>query len=308
MVVTLPNPEVTPNWQTYAPADCMPDPSVCAEDHRFWEEWDLSTFTRAIDSSFGAIASQGKYYGVMLLMPLADSATFWNNIQLMYSSAASHDLALQVVLFPKSKYGAESCYLYSANAPSACATAAGTTTAIAYQQLLKLMNYVENLGGACSGNTFNRPFSIWYGWSNLPGYGVLSSFWNSLPTAPCNLQAAYITWLDTGYSGAPEVGQLQAYVTKTLGQPYWVNTELYSSAQIQQYATTYLPYQTVINGYYGAATTADWAQGMCANWKTAGQPGQLGFWNFSDRDVMPIELYRAYINGSMANANTICQQ
>ncbi len=316
MVVTLPNPQVTPNWRTYAPADCLPDPSVCAEDQRFWEEWDFSTFAQAIDSSFTAMASQGRYYGVMLLMPLTDSATFWNNIQLMYSSAASHNLAFQAVLFPKFKYSvpnasgpnAESCYLYKASAPGTCQTVTGTTTAVAYQQLLKLMDFVENLGGACSGGASNRPFSIWYGWSSLPGYAVLRSFWKSLPTTPCNLQASYITWLDTGYSGAPEVEQLQDYVTQTLGQPYWVNTELYSSAQIQQYATTYSPYQTVITGYYGATTTAAWAQGMCTNWKTAAQPGTLGLWNFSDRDVAPIELYRAYINGAMANANQICKE
>ncbi len=251
----------------------------------------------------------------MLLMPLADSPNFWNNIQLMYGAAAGHDLALQVVLFPKDKYGipgttngdGEFCYLYNANAPETCQTVPGTTTAVAYQQLLKLMNFVQNLGGSCSNQSFNRPFSIWYGWPTMPGYAALSSFWSSLPTSPCNLQASYITWLDTGYTNAPEVGQLQTYVTKTLGKPYWVNTELYSTDQIQANATTYLPYQTIINGFYGADNPAAWAQGMCANWQTAGQPEQFGFWNFYDRDVAPVEAYRAYINGSMADANTICQ-
>jgi hypothetical protein len=315
-VITLPNPQVTPNWQTYAPADCQSDPNVCADDHRFWEEWDFSTFAQAIDSSFAVIASQGKYNGIMLLMPLTDSPTFWSNLQLMYDSAASHNLALQAVLFPKSKYNvanvsgpdAETCYLYSSNAPGTCQTVTGTTTAVAYQKLLKLMNFVENLGGGCSGGASRRPFAVWYGWSTLPGYQVLSDFWKSLPTSPCNLQASYITWLDTGYSSAPEVAQLQTYVTQTLGKPYWVNTELYSSAQIQGSATRYLPYQTVITGYYAATTTADWAQGMCAKWNTAGQPGQMGFWTFYDRDVISlIEQYRAYINGSMAVASTICQ-
>ncbi len=228
-------PSAPPSWRAYAPASCLPDPSVCAEDHRFWEEWDFSNFSQAIDASFATIATQGNYYGIMLLMPLADSPVFWNNIQLMFGAAASHNLAFQVVLFPKAKYGianttnanAEFCYLYNVNAPATCQTVPGTTTAVAYQQLLKLMNFVQNLGDSCASQSFNRPFSIWYGWSTMPGYAVLSSFWNSLPIAPCNLQASYITWLDTGYN---------------------------------------------------------------------------------DRDVDPIEQYRAYINGGMANANQICKE
>jgi hypothetical protein len=45
----------------------------------------------------------------------------------------------------------------------------------------------------------------------------------------------------------PEVQRLQKYVVKQLKRPYWVNTELYSTAQIQQYETTNAPYQTIIS-------------------------------------------------------------
>jgi len=31
----LPNPEVTPNWRTYAPTDCQSNPDACAQDNRF---------------------------------------------------------------------------------------------------------------------------------------------------------------------------------------------------------------------------------------------------------------------------------
>ena len=37
-VFTLPNPQVTPNWRTYAPAACQADPDSCAKDNRFWEQ------------------------------------------------------------------------------------------------------------------------------------------------------------------------------------------------------------------------------------------------------------------------------
>ena len=88
-------------------------------------------------------------------------------------------------------------------------------------------------------------------------------------TGPCNFQASYITWLDSGFAGTPEVQQLQKYVIGSLHRHYWVNTELYSSSQIQQYQTMYAPYQTIITGYWGAADAASWAQGMCAAWNTA---------------------------------------
>ena len=117
-VFTLPNPQVTPNWRTYAPSPCQSDPDACANDHRFWELWNFSNFQSAIDASFSAIQSKGKYQGVMMILPLGDTTAYWNNIQLMYKSAAGHGVQLEVVLFPKWKYGAEYCYLYKTGAPS----------------------------------------------------------------------------------------------------------------------------------------------------------------------------------------------
>ncbi len=306
-VFTLPNPQVTPNWQTYAPPDCQSNPDTCAGDHRFWEEWDFNNFQTAIDTSFAAVNSLGKYQGVMLNLPLGDTPSYWNNIQLMYQSAAAHGVVLQVALFPKWKYGSEYCYLYNTNAPSSCQLIAGSTAAIANQKLVNLMNFVQNLGGACPTGSYNNQFAVWYGWSGFsPGYGVLKNFWQSLPTTACNLQASYITWLDSGFAGTSEVQQLQKYVVKRRHQSYWVNTELYSTAQIQQYDTTYAPYQTIITGYWGAADITSWAQGMCAKWNTALQPIRLGVWTFYDRDVSPIEEYRGYINGSMAAIGSMC--
>jgi hypothetical protein len=305
-VFTLPNPMVTPSWRSYAPGDCNADPDSCAEDNRFWEEWDFSVFASDIDNAFNAIHSQGNYQGVMLLMPLGDTLTFWNNIQLIYQSAANNGVSLEVVVFPKWKYGPEWCYLYNTSSPSGCPTVSGTSTAVAYQQLIKQMYFVQNLGGTCSNNSFNIPFAVWYGWDSSPGYQVLSDFWGSLPNTGCNLQASYITWLDTPFSGSWEVEQLQTYVVTQLNQPYWVNTELYSAAQIQQYATTYAPYQTIITGYWGAPDTTNWAQGMCSNWNMALQPAFLGVWTIYDRDISPIEDYRSYINGSMADVTSIC--
>jgi hypothetical protein len=212
IVATLPNPQMTPNWRSYAPSDCASDPDACTNDHRFWEEWDFSPFKAGIDASFTAIASQGKYQGVIVVMPLADSSLFWSNIQLIYNSAAAHGLSFQPVLFPKFKYGSgEWCYLYSTGAPSVSCQIASGTTALAYQQLLKEMNFIQNLGGACSSGTYTRPVSIWYGWSSEPGYDVLSRFWNSLSTSGCNLRASYVTWLDTPYTTVPEVKQLQRF-------------------------------------------------------------------------------------------------
>jgi hypothetical protein len=92
----------------------------------------------------------------------------------------------------------------------------GTTNAVAYQKLLKLMQYAQTLNGPCTTGTYKRKFAVWYGWSDFsPGYSRLKEFWQSLPTndTSCgrNLQASYITWLDTPYSGLPEVKQLQSY-------------------------------------------------------------------------------------------------
>jgi hypothetical protein len=306
-VFTLPNPVVTPSWRGYAPEACTSNPDACAGDSRFWEKWDFSVFSSAIDDSFKAVSLQGKYQAAMMIMPLGDTPTFWNNIQLVYQSAASKGVALQVVLYPKWKYGAEWCYLYNAKAPASCPTVTGTTTAVAYQQLRKLMSFVENRGSGCANSSVNIPFAIWYGWHNFsPGYDVLRNFWQSLPTSGCNLRASYITWLDTAFAGTPEVLRLQQYATKVLNQPYWVNTELYTTAQILQYSAAYAPYQTIITGYWGAADVTRWAQGLCSKWNTALQPARLAAWTFYDRDVSPIELYRSYINGSMAVIGSIC--
>jgi hypothetical protein len=259
-VFVLPNPVVTPNWRSYAPANCASNPDACAGDSRFWEQWQFSVFGSAIEASFKAVRQQGKYQAVMMLMPLGDTPTFWNNIQLVYQSAASQGVALQVVLFPKWKFGAEWCYLYNTNAPSSCPTVTGTTTAVAYRQLRKMMSFVENLGPGCNNSSFNIPFAIWYGWSNFsPGYDVLKNFWQSLPTSGCNFRASYITWLDTAFTGTTEVQRLQKYAITKLGKPYWVNTELYTTAQIQQYDATYAPYQTIITGYWGATDITSWA-------------------------------------------------
>jgi hypothetical protein len=306
-VFTLPNPEVTPNWRTYAPSACQSDPDACAEDNRFWEKWDFSHFQTGIDTSFAAVASQGQYEAVMIIIPLGDTPRYWNNIQLIYQSAASHSVGLQAVLFPKWKYGEEYCYLYNANAPSGCQLVSGTTIAVAYRKLIHLMNFMQNLGSTCKSGTYNMQFAIWYGWSNFsPGYSVLKNFWQSLPASTCNLRASYITWLDTGFSGTSAVQRLQKYAVTRLNQPYWVNTELYSTSQIQQYDTTYAPYQTIITGYWGASNAATWAQGMCSLWNTALQPVGLGIWTFYDRDVPPFEEYRSYIDGSMAVIGSIC--
>ena len=310
-VFTLPNPQITPNWRSYAPIDCQSSPDSCAQDNRFWEEWDFSNFQSAIDSTFAAVSSMGQYQTVMMLMPLGDAPAYWKNIELMYNSATAHGVQLQFVVFPKWKYGAEYCYLYKTGAPSACQLVSGTTAAIAYQKILKLMNFAQSLSGSCTAGLFNRAVAIWYGWSDFsPGYTGLKNFWQSLPQKStangCNLQAAYITWLDTPYSGTAEVQQLQKNVVTQLKRPYWVNTELYSTAQIQQYYATYAPYQTVITGYWGASDISSWAKGMCANWNTAAQPARLASWTFYDQDLGSSESYRAYINGAMAAIGSIC--
>jgi len=305
-VFVLPNPVVTPNWRSYAPSNCASNPDACTGDSRFWEQWHFSVFGSAIAASFKAVRQEGKYRSAMMLMPLGDTPTFWNNIQLVYQSAVRQGVSLQVVLFPKWKYGAEWCYLYVANAPASCPTITGRTTAVAYRKLRKMMNFVEKLGPGCTNSSFNIPFAIWYGWRNFsPGYDVLKNFWQSLPTSGCNLRASYITWLDTAFTSTTAVQRLQKYAIQ-LGQPYWVNTELYTVSQLQQYSATYAPYQTIITGYWGASDITGWAQGMCSKWNTALHPGRLGAWTFYDRDISPIELYRSYINGSMAVIGSIC--
>ena len=43
-----------------------------------------------------------------------------------------------------------------------------------------------------------------------------------------------------------------------LKRAYWVNTELYSTAQLKAHYKTYSPYQTIITGYWGASDAASW--------------------------------------------------
>lgn len=311
-VFTLPNPDITPAWRTYATTfACKDKPGQCAKDSRFWEQWDFSNFQDAIDNAFASVKSEGKYQGVMMILPLGDTSKYWNNIRLVYASAKAHGVGLQFALFPKWKFGNEWCYLYNEAAPSGCKLATGTTQALAYQKLLNLMKFVQNLGGACGAGGYNNQFAAWYGWGKFsPGYAALKRFWLSLPTSAgtngCSLQASYLIWLDTSHTGNTDVQQLQDYVVKTLKKPLWVNTELYSATQIEQFADTYQPYQTVVSGFWGATTIRDWAQGMCATWKTAQEPTRLGVWTFSDRDISPFEQYRSYINENMASVGAIC--
>jgi hypothetical protein len=310
-VLTLPNPQITPAWRTYAPSACQPSPEACAGDNRFWEQWDFKNFQSAIDSTFAAERSMGQYQGVMMILPLGDTSTYFNNIRAMYNSASSHGVQLQLVVFPKWKFGGEYCYLYNSNSPAACPAASGTTTAVAFRKLIKLMNFAQTLSGPCTAGSYNRNIAVWYGWGDFsPGYAALKNFWQALgrqgSLSGCNLQAAYITWLDTPYSGTAEVQQLQKYVVNQLKRPYWVNTELYSAAQIQANYSTYAPYQTIITGYWGASDLTSWAKGMCAHWNTAAQPVRLASWTFYDMDLTSSESYRAYINGGMAAMSSIC--
>ena len=311
-VFTLPNPQITPAWRTYASSACQASPEACAGDNRFWEQWDFKNFQSAIDSTFAAVQSMGRYQGVMMILPLGDTPTYWNNIRVMYNSASNHGVQLQLVVFPKWKFGGEYCYLYNSNSPAACPVASGTTTAVAFRKLWKLMNFAQTLSGPCTAGTYNRQHCgvVWLGrlFARVRRSEELLAI--SCPDKArangCNLQAAYITWLDTPYSGTAEVQQLQKYVVNQLKRPYWVNTELYSAAQIQANYSTYAPYQTIITGYWGASDVTSWAKGMCAHWNTAAQPVRLASWTFYDMDLTSSESYRAYINGGMAAMGSIC--
>ena len=196
--------------------------------------------------------------------------------------------------FPSGSSAAEYCYLYNSNAPAACPVASGTTTAVAFRKLVSLMNFAQTLSGPCTAGTYNRKIAVWYGWGDFFARVRRSEELLAISSPKgssngCNLQAAYITWLDTPYSGTAEVQQLQKYVVNQLKRPYWVNTELYSAAQIQANYSTYAPYQTIITGYWGASDVTSWAKGMCAHWNTAAQPVRLASWTFYDMDLTSSE-------------------
>jgi hypothetical protein len=207
----------------------------------------------------------------MLLMPLTDAGYFRNNFTIMHQYALAHGVALQPVLFPKWKYGAEWCYLYRTpppndpNVANNCQLDSSTGQTLAFENLVSVMDFSQGLVGCTNPGTPPTPgFAVWYGWStsefpeqtaqSQPGE-ILENFWQSLPTggtlSGCNLQAAYITWLDTGYTNNPDVQALQLYV-KNHGGLQWVNTELYSDSQIVAGYNLYTPYQTVITGYWNA--------------------------------------------------------
>ena len=52
----------------------------------------------------------------------------------MYDSANNHGVQLQLVVFPKWKFGGEYRYLYNSNAPAACPVASGTTHGCGFQK------------------------------------------------------------------------------------------------------------------------------------------------------------------------------
>ena len=167
------------------------------------------------------------------------------------------------------------------------------------------MNFAQTLSGPCTAGSYHRPHCgvVWLGrlFARLRrSEELLAIPWQKGSSSGCNLQAAYITWLDTPYSGTAEVQQLQKYVVSQLKRPYWVNTELYSAAQIQANYSTYAPYQTIITGYWGASDVTSWAKGMCATGTRRAQPVRLASWTFYDMDLTSSESYRAYINGGMA--------
>ena len=70
---TLPNPQITPAWRTYASSACQASPEACAGDNRFWEQWDFKNFQSAIDSTFATVESMGQYQGIMMILPLGDT-------------------------------------------------------------------------------------------------------------------------------------------------------------------------------------------------------------------------------------------
>ncbi len=323
-VFTLPNEAVTPNWKSnkaYLPGDCRRKPDACADDHRFWEEWDFKNdfgsgaSVNAIDAAFAAVKDKGKYQSVMLQMPLTDAGHFRANFTEMSNAAKAHLVTIQPVLFPKWKYGAEWCYLYpdpaASNVASSCPPDP-VTGKNAFETLVDIMDFTLGQVG-CPTNGPTLRFAIWYGWSTSEfpqqdGTGqILWNFWHHLPTSGptnknCNLRDAYITWLDTGYTTDAD-----AYAYHYLNPQQWFDTELYSDQQITDGFQVYSPNQTVITGYWNASSIASWATGMCSKWKEASSPAQFGVWTFYDRDVdRPYELYRSYINNQMAVIGSIC--
>lgn len=309
IVLTLPNPEITPNWQSFAPPECASNPAACALDHRFWELWDLNNFADAIDASFSKIAAQGNYSGFIPILPLGDTPTFQANIALLAQYAAKYGLAFDPSIFPKWKFGAEWCYLYSDSAPAGCPAQDGTSVAVAYVKLVALMGFIQSLGDSCADGSYNRRVAVWYGWRDAsPGFQVLDNFWHSLPNSPCNHQSAYTIWLDEPFAGVPEIKAFQDHSITDHEGEQWVITELYGARPLDDYAHLYDPYQIVDTGFSGAPSAVEWANRMCVRWRdTLSQPDKLIVWTYFDRDVAPFEHYGALIGQSLADITSICQ-
>lgn len=317
IVVTLPNPEVTPDWRAVAPPECAGSEDQlrqCANNHQFWDLWDFTNFADAIDAVFERIAAQGQYTGVIPLITLGDTPAYWNNIHLMHAAAVSHGLAFAPVIFPKWKWGAEWCYLYPTAAPASCDVDSQTGAAVAYEKMMDLMDFVQNLDGGCPPEAFNDPFAIWYGWDPAfrPGFGVIQDFWHALPASPCNHQAAYALWADDPFvadadSRIPEVGQLQTHIVSDHQQPFWVRTELYGGHVTLFNSQRYSPYQVVVTGIWAASDAGAWASALCDKWTSIAQPSLLAVWTYFDRDTGADERYGALAGGNLADITAICQ-
>lgn len=152
--------------------------------------------------------------------------------------------------------------------------------AIAYAEMIKLMNYVQGLGGPAIrvDTTVASPSGT--GDDFAPGYPALKNFWESLPTAGCNVQTSYIPWLDTAFTDNGDVQLLQKYVSNQLHEKLWVNTELYGDAQIQTYEDAYAPYQTVVIGVWAAGDAASWPSQNARSGKRREHPSAAVFGPF----------------------------
>ena len=149
----------------------------------------------------------------------------------------------------------------------------GTSTAVAYDKIKDVMNYVQSLGGPCPTGSYRHRSSIWYGWREVsPGFAALDTLWHS----PCNHQAAYSVWLDSPFVGVREIAQFQQHITNDHQLSLPVVTELYSSEDLGNKRQLYAPYQLVVTGVWGAPTVLAWAKELLSKWKdTLMKPDQL---------------------------------
>jgi len=245
----------------------------------FYAYENLSEYRDYIDEDFRLISFY--YSNVIIVMPLIENELVYHNIMVLDSLADKYGLGIIYSIFPKWFYGEEWLYLVS-----------GSEANYALRHIMDFMVMQSSTRGV----------AIWFGWPNMMDkIDLIRDFYLHLDP---ELRKYYIVWIDEPMvSGLVEAGLPN--LLDSLGIP--AITELYSNLPIALYGYSFSR-QMIVTGVWGMENTMSWRNRvvrklsyMFIDPNKSYIPRKVGIWIFWDVDDGSNELYRAYINGALAN-------